>query len=263
MVARQQGAFGRLRTCVGPGAPVSCPSCGASDLEPLAPGVFRCKGWAGDACGEVFQGERAGPLDPPLCDCGTIALGRCTSCTHWVCYRHSALFEEQRFCLADKARIEEARQAEIEAARGAWVERLRETDLRAALDAYVKVMNAHDNPGAGDLAFPAKKPLFYRELKAPLVTYSRPLWYFGEEIRLDTAGLLVLNDGRSRTGCQTYASPRREEEITRQLGLRILVQLGAHVEGVTGDWPPEIPEPPAGLTKSQREDLLRARLPSS
>jgi hypothetical protein len=100
---------------------MSCPSCGGTVRQQIAPGYWRCltqlhsryrgPGVAGHpemgpefldhvrTCGRKYQ-EGAPVTDAPECHCGTFAIGRCAACQSPVCGDHSALVGEVRMCLA-------------------------------------------------------------------------------------------------------------------------------------------------------------------
>lgn len=98
---------------------MSCPRCGGSDREPIAPGFWRCTtvltrldvvGMTADGspmhrptqfrCGNEYQeGLAAGFAGTPVCAfCTTFAIGTCASCDSPVCGTCSSVYGGRRLC---------------------------------------------------------------------------------------------------------------------------------------------------------------------
>lgn len=65
--------------------------------------------------------------EPPICQCGTYAIGVCQECKSPVCGAHSAMVDERRICFADRRRLEHERTVAVSARREEAERALRDT----------------------------------------------------------------------------------------------------------------------------------------
>lgn len=136
---------------------MSCPVCGGSSREAIAPNYWRCThqlersvllgvqavgpiqqpvyDTVREPCGnEYHEGAPPAPSSP-MCKCGTFAIGQCTECHEWRCGDHSSTRYGPRLCGTHLARERE----EHEKAQRAQIEqRARAEELRRAVEAEHK-----------------------------------------------------------------------------------------------------------------------------
>lgn len=117
----------------------TCPTCHGSTREPIAPGFWRCSSpvsyaetilapqpgvpphlgqmipqtvWRTRICGREYH-EGAGATEATQqCECGTYAIGACSSCGTPICGTHSALHDGRRLCLPEFNTAQEEAAAE-------------------------------------------------------------------------------------------------------------------------------------------------------
>ena len=118
---------------------MSCPTCGGSDRDPIAPGFWVCTSprWVTDKIGGpgltdprlgpgvLYKKRRivcrteyqeGNPGTSLLCACSTFAIGLCNECGKPVCGNHSAISGDLRLCdahlAAEQAKIQKVRKDE-------------------------------------------------------------------------------------------------------------------------------------------------------
>jgi hypothetical protein len=147
-------------------APMSCPACGGTDREPLAPGYWECctpvpqvevvhqqvdrdviipvqhQVWT--SCGHRYQeGPPVMADDAPMCECNTWAIGLCADCKAPVCGDHSSLVSDRRLC---RTCAHEAARPARDAAESA------ESTARSARQEYQRTSNSGPPMGPDELA---------------------------------------------------------------------------------------------------------------
>lgn len=135
---------------------MSCPSCGGTDREPIAPGWWRCTSRvtiaapgpglgapptgqfgpehleATAVCGRQYA-ERTGNEDHgPLCDCGTFAIGICKECGRDVCGECSVRSTDGRVHRSHVIERERTQRETREAATGTEAALVNEQAIRRA-----------------------------------------------------------------------------------------------------------------------------------
>lgn len=115
-----------------------CPRCGGTSAQQIAPGYYQCTSndSYGDRCTHRYQVGT--DFHNNLCQCGTLAIGRCVDCGNWICGDHSSLAGNERICNKDARARTEARE-------------LREQEVLKATKRFVSKMAAVGNPGAQKL----------------------------------------------------------------------------------------------------------------
>lgn len=115
---------------------MSCPQCGGSARDEIAPGFWRCRsmvqvsdphdpharqGYVDRVCGAEYQ-EGPPPDQDAICGCRTFAIGYCADCAVPVCGVHSGLLDGVRVCgNCYQARIDRQKAAELDASRARTV----------------------------------------------------------------------------------------------------------------------------------------------
>lgn len=139
---------------------VSCPVCGGVEAAPISPGYVQCESVRID---RLHLPPNAGPVSggPPFiereavcghryhlpqgregagsCECGTFAIGLCSSCGRDVCGDHSDLRAGRRECVTCQRAAADLEQEHARAARDRLEARCRAGDL-GALREYEQVL---------------------------------------------------------------------------------------------------------------------------
>lgn len=130
---------------------VVCPECGKADKDfvQVEPGTYYCSYHKG-LFKYVASSSKSTGSDLGLCECGTIAIGRCKKCARSVCADHSGVIEQSRLCLthydeeylpafARAIDLQGAAQAESEEGRKQY-ERIMSTQYLAGQTTFIRML---------------------------------------------------------------------------------------------------------------------------